>query len=115
MSSAQHALQAIMGNAELPALVGAAAATQPIDATAVLHARGAVLSLDDIDATAGFLRIHGTFTERANVKTATLLIEGGPLAAGIDVRGPTTTLILADARGWFKRTSSARKDSDNTQ
>ncbi len=115
MSSAQHALQAIMGNTELPALVAAAAATQPIDATATLHARGAVLSLDNIDATAGFLGIHGTFTERAHVKTATLLVEGGPLAAGIDVRGPTTTLILADARGWFKRASSARQDSDTTQ
>ncbi|CAN5908800.1 hypothetical protein BH11MYX4_BH11MYX4_08750 [soil metagenome] len=115
MSSAQYALQAIMGNAELPALLGAVAATQPIDATATLHVRGAALSLDDIDATAGFLVIHGTFTKRAEVKAATLLVEGGPFAAGVDVRGPTTTLILADARGWFKRASSARRDSsDNT-
>jgi len=115
MSSAQYALQAIMGNAQLPALLGAVAATQPIDATATLHVRGAALTLDDIDATAGLLVIHGTFTKRAEVKAATLLVEGGPFAAGIDVRGPTTTPILADARGWFQRASSARRDSsDNT-
>lgn len=109
MSSALPALDAVTGRAALPTMIAALANTQALTASAKLHADDGGVWLRDIHASAGLLSARGVYAKARARTSATLLVEAGPLAVGVSVDGPQTSLVFADPTRWFDETLAARR------
>jgi hypothetical protein len=108
MSTAQHLLRLLAGGAEVPPWVEIVAGASPLSASgnAWISGNGALV-LRDVHATAGPLSVEAIYATDGSNPNGLALVEAGPMAVGIEVDGPRTSVHALGAHGWFTRRLAA--------
>jgi hypothetical protein len=73
-----------------------------VKATARVRLAGKLLDLEDLEASGGKFHIAGRYHEKGNDRRGAFLVETGPLAVGVAINGPSSSIKLLGARKWFQ-------------
>ena len=74
-----------------------------LDARARVHLAPKVAEVHDLDAAGGKFHLTGDYVKRGTERKGGILVESGPLAVGVEMRGPKSSLKLLGARKWFEQ------------
>jgi hypothetical protein len=77
-----------------------------LKATARVRLGGRLVEMEELKADGGEFHIAGRYRERENDRHGAFLIETGPLAVGVAINGPSSSIKLLGARKWFAEEGS---------
>jgi hypothetical protein len=73
-----------------------------VKATARVRLAGNVVDLEDLEASGGKFHIAGRYRGKGDDRHGAFLVETGPLAVGVAINGPSSSVKLLGARKWFQ-------------
>ncbi len=82
-----------------------------LEATARVRLASPLLDMEELEADGGKFHIAGRYREKGDDRHGAFLVETGPLAVGVAIQGPSSSIKLLGARKWFAEEGKSRVGS----
>ena len=94
--------------AKLPGWAEGILRLEGVKGTARIRLAGQLLDLEDLEASGGKFHIAGRYRAKGDDRHGAFLVETGPLALGVAINGPSSSLKLLGAKNWFAEETGHR-------